>query len=100
MAQTTILGRIGQLVRANINALLDSAEDPEQMLDQLAHVRARRAPVARSQHPQRAHREPPMAEPQPPMVPKQPPADHVDVAGIGKAFVVAARPGLPADGGP
>ena len=35
MAQTTILGRIGQLVRANINALLDSAEDPEHMLDQL-----------------------------------------------------------------
>ncbi len=35
MAQTTILGRIGQLVRANINALLDSAEDPERMLDQL-----------------------------------------------------------------
>ena len=33
--QTTILGRIGQLVRANINAMLDSAEDPEQMLDQL-----------------------------------------------------------------
>jgi phage shock protein A len=31
----TILGRIGQLVRANINALLDSAEDPEKMLDQL-----------------------------------------------------------------
>ncbi|HET9455898.1 MAG TPA: PspA/IM30 family protein, partial [Candidatus Limnocylindrales bacterium] len=35
MAQTTILGRIGQLVRANINAILDSAEDPEKMLDQL-----------------------------------------------------------------
>ena len=35
MAQTSILGRIGQLVRANINAILDSAEDPEQMLDQL-----------------------------------------------------------------
>jgi phage shock protein A len=35
MAQTTILGRIGQLVRANINDLLDSAEDPEKMLDQL-----------------------------------------------------------------
>ncbi len=34
MAQS-ILGRIGQLVRANINALLDSAEDPEKMLDQL-----------------------------------------------------------------
>jgi phage shock protein A len=35
MAQTSILGRIGQLVRANINSILDSAEDPEQMLDQL-----------------------------------------------------------------
>jgi phage shock protein A len=35
VAQTTILGRIGQLVRANINAMLDSAEDPERMLDQL-----------------------------------------------------------------
>ena len=35
MAQTTILGRIGQLVRANINAILDSSEDPEKMLDQL-----------------------------------------------------------------
>jgi phage shock protein A len=35
MAQTTILGRIGQLVRANINAMLDDAEDPEKMLDQL-----------------------------------------------------------------
>ena len=35
MAQTTILGRIGQLMRANINAMLDSAEDPEKMLDQL-----------------------------------------------------------------
>jgi phage shock protein A len=35
MAQTTILGRIGQLVRANVNSLLDGAEDPEKMLDQL-----------------------------------------------------------------
>lgn len=35
MTQTTILGRIGQLMRANINALLDGAEDPEKMLDQL-----------------------------------------------------------------
>ncbi len=35
MAQATILGRIGQLVRANINTMLDSAEDPEKMLDQL-----------------------------------------------------------------
>lgn len=31
----TILGRIGQLARANINALLDRAEDPEKMLNQL-----------------------------------------------------------------
>jgi len=35
MAQTSILGRIGQLLRANVNSLLDSAEDPEKMLDQL-----------------------------------------------------------------
>jgi phage shock protein A len=35
MAQTSILGRIGQLVRANVNAILDDAEDPERMLDQL-----------------------------------------------------------------
>ena len=34
MAQS-ILGRIGQLVRANVNAMLDGAEDPEKMLDQL-----------------------------------------------------------------
>ncbi|MDO4606056.1 MAG: PspA/IM30 family protein [Bowdeniella nasicola] len=31
----TILGRIAQLTRANINALLDRAEDPQKMLDQL-----------------------------------------------------------------
>ena len=31
----TILGRIGQLARANINAILDRAEDPQKMLDQL-----------------------------------------------------------------
>ncbi len=35
MAQTSILGRMGQLVRANINSILDDAEDPEKMLDQL-----------------------------------------------------------------
>jgi phage shock protein A len=34
MAQS-ILGRIGQLMRANVNAMLDQAEDPEKMLDQL-----------------------------------------------------------------
>jgi phage shock protein A len=35
MAQSSILGRVGQLVRANVNALIDSAEDPERMLDQM-----------------------------------------------------------------
>lgn len=35
MAKQSILGRIGQLVRANINAIIDSAEDPQLMLDQL-----------------------------------------------------------------
>ena len=31
----SILGRITQLAKANINALLDRAEDPQKMLDQL-----------------------------------------------------------------
>lgn len=31
----SILGRISQLTKANINALLDRAEDPQKMLDQL-----------------------------------------------------------------
>ena len=35
MVQTTILGRVGQLLRADINSILDGAEDPEKMLDQL-----------------------------------------------------------------
>ena len=30
-----ILGRIGNLVRANVNSLIDGAEDPDKMLDQL-----------------------------------------------------------------
>jgi phage shock protein A len=33
--KTSILGRMGQLARANINAILDRAEDPEVMLNQL-----------------------------------------------------------------
>jgi len=35
MAQQSILGRVSQLMRANINDLLDNAEDPEKMLDQM-----------------------------------------------------------------
>ena len=36
MAQKqSILGRIAQLTKANVNAMLDRAEDPEKMLDQL-----------------------------------------------------------------
>lgn len=35
MAQQSILGRIAQLARANINALIDAAEDPEKLLDQM-----------------------------------------------------------------
>src|SRR3954451_24846752 len=35
MAQSSILGRMSQLIRANVNAMLDQAEDPEKMLDQL-----------------------------------------------------------------
>ena len=33
--KTSILGRISQLAKANINAILDRAEDPEKMLNQL-----------------------------------------------------------------
>ncbi len=35
MAQQSILGRMSQMARANINALLDGVEDPEKMLDQM-----------------------------------------------------------------
>ncbi|MET9950984.1 PspA/IM30 family protein [Streptomyces sp. NPDC006339] len=35
MSKQTILGRVAQLAKANINALLDQAEDPRKMLDQL-----------------------------------------------------------------
>ncbi|MFF1689715.1 MULTISPECIES: PspA/IM30 family protein [unclassified Streptomyces] len=35
MTKQTILGRVTQLAKANINALLDGAEDPQKMLDQL-----------------------------------------------------------------
>ena len=35
MSKQSILGRITTLVRANVNSMLDSAEDPEKMIDQL-----------------------------------------------------------------
>ncbi|MEU7730452.1 PspA/IM30 family protein [Streptomyces sp. NPDC040724] len=35
MSKQTILGRVTQLAKANTNALLDQAEDPQKMLDQL-----------------------------------------------------------------
>ncbi|MFD5869756.1 PspA/IM30 family protein [Streptomyces sp. NPDC060322] len=35
MSKQTVLGRVTQLARANINALIDQAEDPQKMLDQL-----------------------------------------------------------------
>lgn len=34
-AKQSIFGRIAQLAKANINALIDSAEDPQKMLDQM-----------------------------------------------------------------
>lgn len=35
MAKQSIFGRIAQLLKANVNALIDQAEDPQVMLDQL-----------------------------------------------------------------
>ena len=35
MAKQTILGRVSQLLRANVNNLIDQAENPQLMLDQL-----------------------------------------------------------------
>jgi phage shock protein A len=35
VSQQSILGRVSQLMRANVNAMLDGAEDPEKMLDQM-----------------------------------------------------------------
>ena len=35
MAKQSIFGRISTLVKANVNALIDAAEDPQKMIDQL-----------------------------------------------------------------
>ncbi|MDR2320658.1 MAG: PspA/IM30 family protein, partial [Microbacterium sp.] len=35
MTKQSIFGRISTLVKANVNALIDSAEDPQKMIDQL-----------------------------------------------------------------
>lgn len=35
MVKQTIFGRIAQLAKANINSLIDAAEDPQKMLDQM-----------------------------------------------------------------
>ena len=35
MAQQSIFGRIAQLAKANVNSLIDAAEDPEKMMDQM-----------------------------------------------------------------
>jgi phage shock protein A len=35
MPKQGIIGRVMQLARANVNAMIDSAEDPQKMLDQL-----------------------------------------------------------------
>jgi phage shock protein A len=35
MGKQSIFGRVAQLAKANINAMLDAAEDPEEMLDQM-----------------------------------------------------------------
>ncbi|MFH8988766.1 PspA/IM30 family protein [Streptomyces sp. NPDC017940] len=35
MVKQTVVGRVAQLARANVHALIDQAEDPQKMLDQL-----------------------------------------------------------------
>ena len=53
MAKQTIFGRIAQLAKANINALIDAAEDPEKMLNQMVrdytnNIREAEAAVAQT----------------------------------------------------
>jgi len=53
MSQQGIVGRVMQLARANINAMIDSAEDPQKMLDQLVqdysvHISAAEQAIAQT----------------------------------------------------
>ena len=53
MSQQGIVGRVMQLARANVNAMIDSAEDPQVMLDQLvrdysAHISAAEQAIAQT----------------------------------------------------
>ncbi|WP_144793195.1 PspA/IM30 family protein [Kocuria palustris] len=53
MTKQSIFGRIAQLTRANINALIDSAEDPQKMLEQMVrdyteNIREAEAAVAQT----------------------------------------------------
>ena len=53
MSQQGIVGRVMQLARANVNAMIDSAEDPQKMLDQLvrdysAHISAAEQAIAQT----------------------------------------------------
>ncbi len=53
MSQQSIVGRVMQLARANTHAMIDSAEDPQKMLDQLvrdysAHISAAEQAIAQT----------------------------------------------------
>ena len=47
MVKQSIFGRIAQLAKANVNAMIDAAEDPQKMLDQM--VRAYRNNIAEAE---------------------------------------------------
>lgn len=53
MSQQGIVGRVMQLARANVNSMIDAAEDPQAMLDQLvrdysAHISAAEQAIAQT----------------------------------------------------
>ncbi|WP_405586992.1 PspA/IM30 family protein [Streptomyces sp. NBC_01190] len=47
MSKQTVLGRVGQLARANVGEVLDEAEDPQKLIDQL--IRTYGATIAEAQ---------------------------------------------------